>query len=216
MNHFARLSRWGTRSGAAACLCAILGACNNNKADSQLTVTQELRDKVQKQARQLVDREEQLSSAARTIQELRNLEGPRRLDRLVHVAQIDIERLSGGYDDDQDGVDDGVVVYLQPVDTDEDIIKAAGSAKVELFDVTSKPGPQSVGKVELDPDAMRKAWFSKMLATHYRIKVPWSAEAAAQAHEKITVWVRFTDLLTGQSFEAQRIVDVRKPARQPN
>lgn len=216
MNHSARLSRWGARLGAGVFVCAAVGACNSHQADSHLTEIQALKDKIQRQARQLVDREEQLSSAARTIQELRNLEGPRRLDRLVHVARIDIERLSGGYDDDQDGVDDGVVVYLQPVDTDGDIIKAAGSAKVELFDVTTQPGPQSVGKVELDPDAMRKAWFSKILAAHYRIKVPWSAEAATQAHQKITVWVRFTDLLSGQTFEAQRIVDVRKPARQPN
>ncbi len=207
---------WGARLCAVLSVCAVLSACNNEKADPRLTRIQELDDKVQKQARQLVDREEQLASAARTIQELRGLEGPRRLDRLVHVAKIEIERLSGGYDDDRDGVDDGVVAYVRPIDVDGDVVKAAGSAKVELFDVSQKSGPQSVGKVELDPEAMRKAWFSKFMGAHYRIKVPWAADAAAQERKAITVVVRFTDLLTGQSFEAQHIAEVHKPARRPN
>ena len=204
------------RRGVALSIIMMLSACNNDKSDPRMSRIQELDDKVQKQARQLVDREEQLASAARTIQELRGLEGPRRLDRLVRVAKIEIERLSGGYDDNQDGVDDGVVVYVRPIDTDGDVVKAAGSAKVELFDVSQPSGPQSVGKVELNPEAMRKAWFSKFLSAHYRIKVPWAAEAASPERKSITVAVRFTDLLTGESSEAQQIVEVHKPARQPN
>lgn len=206
--------RWGGRGCAVLAVCAVLAGCKTEPADPRLTRIQELEDKVQKQARQLVDREEELSSAARTIQELRGLEGPRRLDRLVHVGKIEIERLSGGYDANRDGVDDGVVVYVRPIDTDGDVVKAAGSAKVELFDVSQPSGPQTVGKVELSPEAMRKAWFSKMIGAHFRIEVPWAADAIGPEREKITIAVRFTDLLSGQTFDAQHIAEVSKPARQ--
>jgi hypothetical protein len=207
------LFRRGARGLAMMAACAVLGGCKPPQADSRVTRIQELEDKVQKQARQLVDQEEELSAAARTIQELRGLEGPRRLDRLVHVDKIEIERLSGGYDENRDGVDDGVVVYVRPIDTDGDVIKAAGSVSVELFDVSQPAGPQAVGKVELNPEAMRKAWFSKLLGAHYRIEVPWAADAIGPERKKINVAVRFTDLLSGETFEAQHVADVRKPAR---
>jgi hypothetical protein len=216
MTTTAGLMRWGARGCTALLVCAAIGACAPEKPDTRITQIQELEDKVRKQARQLVDREEQLASVGRTIQELRGLEGPQRLDRIVHVARIEIERLSGGYDDNQDGIDDGVIVYVRLIDGDGDVIKAAGSAKVELFDVAQKPGPKSVGKVELSPDAMRKVWFSKVLSAHYRIKVPWAADAAASEHKNVTIAARFTDLLTGQSFEAQHLAEVRKPAPSPN
>lgn len=204
---------WGAHGGAFVAVCAIVAGCRTEPADPRLTRIQELEDKVQKQARQLVDREEELSSAARTIQELRGLEGPRRLERLVHVGKIEIERLSGGYDNNRDGVDDGVIVYFRPIDTDGDVIKAAGSAKVELFDVSKPAGPQMIGKVELSPEAMRKAWFSKMIGAHYRIEVPWAADALGPERKEVNILVRFIDLLTGQAFEAQHIASVRKPAR---
>jgi hypothetical protein len=207
------LFRRGVRGGAVVALCAVFSGCQTERADSRLTRIQELEDRVQKQARRLVDQEEELSAAARTIQELRGLEGSRRLERLVHVARIEIERLSGGYDDNRDGVDDGVVVYIQPKDADGDVIKAAGSVKVEIFDVTQPSGPQVIGKVELSPDATRKAWFSKLLGAHYRIQVPWAADALSPERSKVTVTVHFTDLLSGETFEAHHIADVRKPAR---
>ena len=48
--------------------------------------------------------------------------GTKRLELLNAPVRIEIERMSGGYDDDEVVGDDGVVVYLRPFDSVGDVI----------------------------------------------------------------------------------------------
>ncbi|MBN2563855.1 MAG: hypothetical protein JXQ75_23315 [Phycisphaerae bacterium] len=189
-------------------MAAVSGSGCGGGAPGLVTENQELRDKVEAQQRLLVARDEQIQDQARHIQELQGLTGERSLDRLVHVARIELERLTGGYDDDRDGVDDGVVAYVRLIDQDGDTIKAAGSVRVRLLDLAKPPDSQLVGDVELGPEELRPAWYGRFLTSHYTIKVPWAHGAQRAEHKSITVLVRFTDLLTGQVFEAQQAVEV--------
>jgi hypothetical protein len=189
-------------------LCLVATGCNGGGADARITQIQQLQDKSEQQARLLAQKDEQLATQAKRIQELQGLTAERAIDNLVQVANIEIDRLSGGYDDNHDGVDEGVVVYLRLLDRDGDAIKAIGSARVRLFDLARPEGSQLVGESSLDAAAMRPLWFGRLLTYHYTIKVPWSGGAKRADHKSITVVVDFTDLLTGKTFTAQKVVEV--------
>ncbi|RIK64192.1 MAG: hypothetical protein DCC65_14890 [Planctomycetota bacterium] len=200
------------RSAAAASLAAILAgaiACNGpSAADPRLTRIAELEDKVQQQAAALTRKDEEIAAQARTIQELRGFSGARSIDQFVHVSRVEIERLSGGYDDDRDGIDDGVVAYLRLFDSEGDVIKASGSAVLEAYDLAAPEGRQLVAKLEADVAMMRSVWFGKLMTSHYTLKAPWLPDRRPR-NSRITLVVRFTDLLSGNVFEAQHVADVK-------
>lgn len=190
---------------------ALFGACNGGGgADSRVTQIQLLEDRVLEQTRQLQRKDEELSEQARIITELRGLNGDERLARLVRVDRIELERLSGGYDENRDGVDEGVVAYLRLRDVDGDSIKAAGSVVLEAYDLAAPQGEQLVARAELDVDATRAAWFGRFLTSHFAVKAPWLA-GRPPANRQITLVVRFTELLTGRTFETQHVGQIHLP-----
>jgi len=188
-----------------------VAGCGPETPPGAVTEIQRLRDQVISLNQRLVSREEQIRDQARRIQELQNLSGERTLDRLVHVQRVEIDRLSGGYDDDRDGVDDGVVVYLRLLDAEQggDPIKAAGSVGVRLLDLARPPESQLVGEAHLSPEQLRSMWYGRFLTSHYSIKVPWPDEQTRPSQKIVTVLVHYTDLLTGKSFQVQGAVEVR-------
>lgn len=202
-----------------AILCALLGsslgsACRPAESgDPHIAQIQSLEDKSREQARQIAAKDAELENQQKVIQELRGLEGPRRLENLVRVGSIQIERLSGGYDDDGDGTHEGFVVYLRMQDQDGDVIKAAGSARVQLFDLSPEGAGQIVGQAQLEPDALRQSWYGKLMTSHYTIKVPWT-DGKHPGNKSITAVVNFTELLTGRTFEAQHAAAVLGQARE--
>lgn len=185
----------------------VVGCLPPEPADPRITRIQELEDRVEMQGRELAAKDRLLAELSRRIQTLSNLNEDQRRDHLVQVASIEVERLSGGYDDDADGVDDGVVVYLRLRDADGDTIKQGGLAQVELYDLSAPQGRKQVGGSDVPAEALSKLWYGKLMTSHYTIHVPWTT-GSPPAGRLITVVVRFTDLLTGRVFEAQRVVEI--------
>ena len=142
------------------------------------------------------------------IQELRGLGDDRLLDDFIHVERIEIERLSGGYDDDHDAADDGAVVYLRLYDQFGGTMRAAGSATVELFDLSRASAAQSVGRVDLSAKEMTPLWHGRFLTNHYSIKIPWTDGARGGGRRKLTAVVRFTDRFSGRILETEAVIEV--------
>ncbi|MFH1420068.1 MAG: hypothetical protein ABII12_17475 [Planctomycetota bacterium] len=185
-------------------------ACNDQgRADPRITQIQELQDKAAAQARRIVEKDEAILAQAARIRELQNLEGARSIENLIHVTRIELAPLSGGYDDDGDSVDEGVVAYVRLLDQDGDVIKATGGVRVRLIDLSNPEGQQLVGGLALDAAGLKPLWFGRLLTSHYTIKVPWADGAKRAEHKSITVHVTFTDLLSGEVFETQKAVEVR-------
>jgi hypothetical protein len=197
---------------AASCVGIVAvapgGCVPTERADPRLTRIQDLEDELQSVSRSLSACQDQSAIQSETIQNLRGLEGPRRLERLIHVGRIEIERLSGGYDEDGDGADDGVVVYLRLFDVDSDTIKSAGDVHVRIFDPAAEDDARLVAETRVDPDQLRECWYGRLMSAHYTIRAPWK-RGSAPSHRTLTAWVRFGELLTGQAFEAQREVEIQ-------
>lgn len=224
------------------CLTAAISACGGPsaglKADAdRIGEIQRLRDENQRLKTELAQKNDRLAEQAGAIATLRGLEGDRSLDRVVHVAGIQIDRLSGGYDDNRDGIDDGVVVYLLLQDQFGGGIRATGSAGVTLLNLTQADKPSVIADKKFTVDELEKLWYGTFLASHYTIKLPWESagsgatvgsttqssqgEASAEANShrpparEITVVVTFTDLLTGRAHTAQQVVTVTGYASAP-
>lgn len=183
--------------------------------DSERTQVQQLRDTVATQARQIEMQRSEIDELSQRLQRMQQMSPEQKLELLPHVVRVQLASLSGGYDDNRDGIDDGIVLYLAPVDSEGDVIKAAGSVQVRLLDLTAPPERQTVGSVSLDAKALRGLWFGK-LGSHFSIKVPWAGNAQRPPAKSITALLSFQDYLTGQVFSVQQAFNVLGAAATPH
>ena len=152
----------------------------------------------------------QVASQQQQIQTLQALGGPDRLKKLFQVQRIQLGRHSGGVDLDGIAGDDGIRVYLRPIDQAGSVIKAAGAVKVQLFDLAAEEGETLVGQRTWTVDQLASEWAGGFLSYHFSLTCPWAAAATKSlpAHKQITVRVEFIDYLTGKTFSAQKLCTI--------
>jgi len=192
------------------CLLSLDAGClspQHGLGDSERTQVQQLRDTVATQSRQIEMQRSEIDDLSQRLQRVQQMSPEQKLELLPHVVRVQLASLSGGFDDNRDGIDDGIVLYLAPVDQEGDVIKTAGSVQVRLLDLAAPPERQAVGSVSLDAKALREHWFGK-LGSHYSIKVSWADHAQRPPAKTITALLSFQDYLTGQVFSVQQAFDV--------
>jgi hypothetical protein len=138
-----------------------------------------------------------------------------RLAELFTVHGIQFGRLTGGADlDPKSPGDEGIKVYVIPIDQDGETIKATGSFIVDAFDLDLASGMR-VAHCETSAADARKLWFGEVLLHTYVLTCPWERRPV---HSDLTLKVSFTDSLTGRQFEAQKRIKVELPpsATQPS
>ena len=157
----------------AACL-ALLAAMLSGGCVTQ-TQYQEARDELssaqQKVAELQAANERLMSQIRRQDEQIISLMalGPKRLDDLFHVKSVSIGRNTSGVNtksgstDDKSG-NDAVRVYITPLDQDGSVIKAAGTVKIQLYDLAAPPNENLVGDCNYPLDEVRKQWASGFLS----------------------------------------------------
>lgn len=121
------------------------------------------------------------------------------------LTTIRIARISNFFDKDSDGTQEKLVVYVQPVDAEGDIIKAAGTISVQLWNLSNPNGSALLGQWQVQPAELRKLWFNAFTTTAYRLTFDRPAELKVFS-EPLTIKVAFTDYLTGQVLRAQQVI----------
>lgn len=199
----------------AALVGFILVAAGCNNANEQVakleTRIRSLEEKNTAQAREIIDREENLRTLQRQLQTLTGMGGPDRLKELALPDRVELEGLSGGYDRDDLPGDEGAVAYLRVIDADADVVKAPGAAHMQVLDLANPATEQLVVERRWNPAELRKQWYGRMMTQHYTLRCPWS-EKGPPRHSTLTLRVVFYDLLTGRTFEIQKQVEVKLPA----
>lgn len=181
-------------------------------ADDQFKMLHQKADRLETEnkrlERQLLERDGQIADLRDQVAALQAL-GPDRLSNLFVVDRIELVSLTGGADYDGVPGDDGVTVYLRPVDADGNVLKAAGEIIIELLD-TSVPGaPRSLGQyIHNDPEQLRKLWYSGIWTDHYTIRCAWSPDAGKPRSREVLVKANFNDFLTGRRFTAAKLINV--------
>jgi hypothetical protein len=159
---------------------------------------------------QLKDRDTQIANLKAAIeQQQRQLAtatglSDTELKTLFFPDHIEIDSLSGGehYEGGPPG-DNGVTVYLKPVDRYGDTIKAAGDIHIQLYDLANPQGQELVGECSWKADQVARLWQSAFFTAHFVVKCPW--QHGPPKHEQITIRATFIDYLTKRAMTAQAV-----------
>ena len=186
-----------------AILCAGLLAATGCESGDLTTLRRELSGMRQ----QLADKDRELIAQQVTIDELNarlraaRAFTPEDLEHVFSAEKIVIDGLSGGADYDGKPGDDGVTVYLRPVDRDGDTVKVAGDIHIELFDLAAAEGQTQIGQWDFAASEVSALWYSAFCTQHYTIKCPWPTDPPTG--RTLTIVARFTDYLTQAPMSAQ-------------
>jgi hypothetical protein len=123
------------------------------------------------------------------------------------LTSVRLARFTGFYDRDKDGKREKLLVYIQPIDADGDIIKAAGIVNVQLWNLNNPADHALLGEWQVQPDELRKLWVSA-LVSDYRLPFDMSMTPELLA-QPLTVNVVFTDYLSGETFHDQMAIEPR-------
>ncbi|MCB9855076.1 MAG: hypothetical protein H6818_05255 [Phycisphaerales bacterium] len=179
------------------------------ESSERVTRIQELEDKIRTQGELLSMKDAQLADQAQELRRLRKTPSSAPLDQLIHVEKIEIDRLSGGYDENRDGRPDGIRIYLRPYDQFGGYLRASGRIHVKLLDLSAPAQNQLVGEAKWDNSELADLWYGALLSSsHYTLSVPWRNPQSPPIGKTITALVTFTDMLSNRVFDAQRAIDV--------
>jgi hypothetical protein len=136
---------------------------------------------------------------------------PDKQEDVYSLRAVRINRFTGFYDKDEDGRREKLIVYLQPVDQTGDVLKAPGTASVQLWDL-SRPGGQALlAQWQVGPEEIRKLWYNSLTSPSYRLTFDFAATPEMLA-QPLTVKATFIDYLSGQVFNAQHVIQPRNDA----
>lgn len=186
----------------ATCAVAFAAACSSDRGEF-VRVAQE-RDALRTERDRLVrDVEGQQARLFKLQQQNDTLVrfGSNRPVDLFAPVKIELVERSGGADYDGKPGDDGITVYLRPVDADGTAVKAPGEIRIELTDATT-PGRQTpLGLYAItDPNEIRKLWYGRFGTNHYTIKCPFAQGKVPPSGARVLINVQFLDFLSGRSL----------------
>ncbi|GEM_PF-382245 len=205
-----RIGLWG-----AMALLLSTAACNTVPGEKFQAVQRDLLTS-QERIRQL---ESELAAQQQTNRDLsRQIANLSRVgdisdNVLIIPERIRLASMSGGYDDDGKAGDDGIVVYIQPIDRDQHVVKAAGTIKVRLLDPQNPPDRTVFAEYYFDVEHTRALWYGRLMTNHFSVKCPWPS-GYLPAHNEIVAHVIFTDLLSGRSLTATGTFPIQFPPKE--
>jgi hypothetical protein len=173
----------------------------------------ELQRQVDDLTEQATERDHQLIAQRITIEQLhKQLDQARGLtaedlEKIFYPERIEIASLSGGDDYDGKPGDDGVTVYLKPIDRDGDAVKVAGDIRIQLYDLANPPDQNLIGVYSIPVDQVSGLWYGKLATYHYTVRCPW--KNGPPQHDEITIRVTFVDYLTQRTITAQTVCKVK-------
>jgi hypothetical protein len=193
----------------AGLACLVLGGCvDPTVKDCQIKVDQLTRELRTVNDARAQDQAE-IAALKRRVENDPRLAGVR-VDDLFTADRIELATRSGGLDVDGKPGDDGVVLYVQPRDSDGDVIKAAGEFTIQLTDLTVPDKPRSLGVFHYkDRDELRKCWYGGLMTNHYTFKCPFAAEFSGNIPREVHARVVFLDWLTGKELTADRTLTLK-------
>lgn len=183
-----------------------ISACENANREKPVSEIDILRQQNQNLTDQLANAEQQAQQLKKQVQTLSAVTGNSQPEDIYDLQRVKIWRYTNLYDKDEDGKMESLIVYLQPVDSDGDVIKAAGRVEVQLWDLNRDEAQALLGTWNVNSSEMKKKWFATVIASNYRLI--FDVSKLIDKYEKpLTVKVTFTDILSGKTFNEQKIIE---------
>ena len=187
---------------------AVSAGCESPTTDASEQITTLRHEKMELQHR-LEETQSRYERAQRQIEVLSGLDADVRLENLYDLQQVKVTKYTNVYDKDKDGTHETLIVYLQPVDAEDDLVKASGTVDVELWDLDKPNGRAMLGRWHVAPAELKEMWFATIVTTNYRLT--FDVSAIIDTYKRpLTVRVTFTDYLSGRVFKEQRVIKPRR------
>lgn len=154
------------------------------------------------QVQSLQEKNTQLTDQVNT---LAGLNKQIRLQALDTLETIRLHRRTGLYDLDEDGTKETLVVYVEPLDTAQDTVKAAGSVNVQLWNLDVDSAEAKLADWTLSPVELQQLWGGNIFASYYRLPFPIS-DILTGAEKELTVKVTFMDYQFGKVLTDQTTI----------
>jgi len=194
----------------AVFVLALTAGCEDS-ANRKISPAKQI-EKLQQENKHLKMQIEQSRTEADNLKEqvqvLSGLPEQVRLETLYNLQKVKISRYTNLYDKDRDGRYETLIVYLQPMDENGDVVKAAGAVDVQLWDLNKQQGQALLGQWHVEPGELKKLWFATLITINYRLTFDVAGKIEG-AEEDLVVKVNFTDYLTGRIFKEQRVIKRR-------
>ena len=190
------------------CFLVFVAGCDSSYTESPL---QERVETLTIQQKQLESQLEQSTAENEQLQkQIHTLSGlPEQLkgESLYSIQNVEIGKYTGLFDKDKDGTKEKLIVYIEPLDEQGDVIKAAADIEVELWDLSKTDGSALLAKwPPVKPDELKNLWFDSMLKINYRLTYDIT-DIVKSFDEPLTVKVTFTDYLSGKVFKKQKVIN---------
>lgn len=192
---------------SAVCAATLAAGCQPTPEIDLQRELDRAREQLEAKDRQLAARQSALDDCNKLLTTARAFT-PDQLSKIIYPERVQIGTLSGGYSEEGRPGDEGVVVYLQPIDADDDILKVAGDIRIELFDLQMPPGQNQIGVCYYPADKVRKLWYGQLATNHFTLKCAFSTPPK---HTEITVRATFVDYLTQRVMTDQKVVTIKLP-----
>ena len=186
--------------GGAGCGVWPFNETKKSTADDPAAQIRQLRN-------ELADKHSQIEKLNKQLTVLRGF-AVDRMEYLVHVDRVKFGRFTRGCDEDKDGLDDGIKVYLVLNDRFADKIKAAGEVGIELWDLAADEGRRLIQKRRYGLSEVADHWLSGFMTDHYKFKLSWP-KGKRPSHPNLTLKLNFKEAMTGNVFEIQKLITVK-------
>jgi len=141
------------------------------------------------------------------VNTLSTLDAAARLEALDTLDKVRIGKHSGFYDKDDNGTNETLVVYLEPLDTAQDYVKAVGKVNIDLWDLDAAEDTAKLAEWVVEPAELHPIWGGTIFSGYYRIKL--TLEIVPDPQKEYTLKVTFTDYLGGKVLTDLKAVIVK-------
>ncbi len=186
-------------------LLLFLAACQPAQIDKTPSEIEKLKIRNSELADSLRQCDKHVEQLDGQIQALRNFGPDFKTGDIYNLQKINITRYTNLYDNDQDGKKETLMVYIQPMDEYGDVIKATGLVDVQLWDLDKKDSQAILGQWKVTPPELKRLWFATLITVNYRLSFN-AAGMVEKFDHPLTVKVKFTDYLSGKTFEEQKVI----------
>ena len=125
------------------------------------------------------------------------------------LSALKFARYTGPIDTDDDGVDDRVVMYIQPVDQLDRMRVTAGRLNVQAVSLRAETPPRVVADRTYEPREFDDRWRTGLTGDHYSIDLDLPDDLPADV-QSVTVQLTLTEAGTGVVVEAQESFVLRR------
>lgn len=128
--------------------------------------------------------------------------------QIPQVTYVKFGRYCTAIDNDKDGHDDLVRLYVVTLDQNKRVIPMAGKVQAQVLSIVPGKDPVTLASLRFDAKAFDASYRSNFTGIHYTLDIPLPKGEALKGVKQVTVSLLMTDLQYGTTFNKQIVLPI--------